>query len=156
MTVILKIVVVYFFVLGLLLFIQNRLIFYPTKEYCAVPGDLGLESEDVSFTTSDGMKLHGWFFHAERDAPVVLFCHGNAGNISDRLQNVKLLLEIPVNVFIFDYRGYGRSPGKPSEEGVYKDAEAAWQFVRKQRGVPVERIVFFGRSLGGQLLWTLL
>ena len=151
MTVILKIVIVYFLFLVLLLFIQNRLIFHPTKEYCAVPRDLGLKGEDVSFTTSDGMKLHGWFFHVDRDAPVMLFCHGNAGNISDRLENVKLLLEIPVNVFIFDYRGYGKSPGKPSEEGVYRDAEAAWQYIRKQRGTPAERIVFFGRSLGGAI-----
>ncbi len=144
-----KIALTYFaIVLGLLL-CQNRLIFRPTRNFVGYPRDVGLNAEDVFFTTQDEVRLHGWLFVTEQEAPYLLFCHGNAGNISDRLLNVKLLLEVPLNVFIFDYRGYGKSEGKPTENGVYTDARAAWDYLHLEIGVPSKQIILFGRSLGG-------
>lgn len=149
MTIIGKILLIYFLILVVLLVIQNRLIFRPTRNFPFRPAQFGLKPEEIFFSSSDGTRLHGWFFDAGKDAPCLLFCHGNAGNISDRLANVKLLLKLPVNVFIFDYRGYGKSEGSPTEAGVYEDAESAWRFVHEKKGFAASRIVVFGRSLGG-------
>src|SRR5207249_8613654 len=77
-----------------------------------------------------------------------LLCHGNAGNIGDRLEMAKALLQTGVNVFLFDYRGYGRSQGRPSEEGTYRDAQAAHQWLQQQ-GFEGANIIAFGESLGG-------
>ncbi len=151
MSLILKVVIVYFFILALLLINQNRLIFRPSRDFPINPSQFNLKPQNVFFTASDGIKLHGWYFESSEDAPHLLFCHGNAGNISDRLPNIELLLKIPVNVFIFDYRGYGRSNGKPTEDGVYTDAEAAWDFLCKEKKVHPNRIHIFGRSLGGAI-----
>ncbi|HKY07399.1 MAG TPA: alpha/beta hydrolase, partial [Candidatus Binatia bacterium] len=110
----------------------------------------GLEFEDVFFTTSDGVRLNGWFVpHREAPSTLVWF-HGNAGNIGNRVENIKLLHDlVKVNIFIFDYRGYGRSLGRPSEAGTYLDGEAALELVRNKIGDKAEtRIVLFGRSLG--------
>ncbi len=149
MTIFIKVLLVYFLVLFLLLLNQNRLIFRPTRDFPLSPAQFGLEPEEFFFKSSDGVKLHGWFFGASNDLPCLIFCHGNAGNINDRLPNIKLLLEVPVNVFIFDYRGYGKSEGSPTEAGVYNDAESAWDFVHKTKGFAPDMIVVFGRSLGG-------
>ncbi len=151
MAVILKIILFYVFFLVLLLLNQNRLMFRPTRDFPLTPDQFDLRPEDIFFTASDGIRLHGWLFQTDPDAPYLLFCHGNAGNICDRLPNVKLLLDIPVNVFIFDYRGYGKSEGSPTEEGVYGDAEAAWDFITKEKGIKAEHIVVYGRSLGGAI-----
>ena len=81
-------------------------------------------------------------------APVVLFCHGNAGNISHRLESIALFHRLGLSVLIFDYRGYGDSEGKPDEQGTYRDARAAWRHLRELRGVAGDDIILFGRSLG--------
>jgi fermentation-respiration switch protein FrsA (DUF1100 family) len=107
-----------------------------------------LPLEDVWFRASDGVKLHGWFVPAEGSATTMLWCHGNAGNIIHRLENLAGLHRRGLAVFIFDYRGYGRSEGVPSEPGLYRDALAAYQVLTRQRGIAPERIVVFGRSLG--------
>ena len=108
----------------------------------------GLPLEDVWFRASDGPQLFGWYVDAGEDAPVLLWCHGNAGNIINRLENLVELFRIGFSVFLFDYRGYGRSEGRPSEEGLYRDALAAHAYVTETRGVPSRRLVVFGRSLG--------
>ena len=101
-----------------------------------------------------GPELNGWFFPADSQSPsgtkhrVVLLCHGNAGNISHRLATSQALLDLGVGVFVFDYRGYGRSLGRPSETGTYHDAEAAYDWLRRE-GVASEQIIVFGESLGG-------
>lgn len=113
--------------------------------------------EDVNLTTGDGVKIHGWYARPVRGAarkPVptkgtLLFLHGNAGNISHRFGLIRLLTELPVDVFIPDYRGYGKSEGSPSEEGLYRDAEAAYAFLTDSRGIPPDRLVLYGESLGG-------
>ncbi len=114
--------------------------------------DLGRPFEDVCVTTSDGVRLNGWFFPADKTSPrahlVILLLHGNAGNISTRLEFYQAWLELGVNVFSIDYRGYGRSAGKPSEEGTYLDAQAAYQWLR-QRGFAPRHIIVLGKSLGG-------
>jgi fermentation-respiration switch protein FrsA (DUF1100 family) len=102
----------------------------------------------MRFTTRDGVSLHGWFIPSPDTESVVLFCHGNAGNISHRLDSIRIFHDLGLSVFIFDYRGYGLSEGRPSEEGTYRDAEAAWNHLVEGRGIPSDRIILFGRSLG--------
>jgi len=125
------------------------LIFYPTAALVRTPGDVGLEFQDLFFTTVDGVRLNGWFI-PNRDARTTLvWFHGNAGNISHRVENIKLLHDkIKINIFIFDYRGYGLSEGIVSEEGTYQDGEAALGFVKKQLRVDAKDMIIFGRSLG--------
>jgi fermentation-respiration switch protein FrsA (DUF1100 family) len=93
--------------------------------------------------------LHGWWVPADPERAVLLFLHGNAGNISDRVESIQTFHDLGLSVFIFDYRGYGQSTGKPSEAGTYADAEAAWRYLTEERGIAADRIVVFGRSLGG-------
>ncbi|MBW2615965.1 MAG: alpha/beta hydrolase [Deltaproteobacteria bacterium] len=131
--------------------IENFFIFYPDKGLEFHPADWRLTFEDVYFDTEDGIKLHGWFFPGQAESPVILFCHGNAGNICHRLENVKLLLDQKLQVFIFDYRGYGQSKGRPSETGIYLDGLAAYDFLVNRKNIPAERIALFGRSLGASV-----
>lgn len=130
--------------------IENYLVFFPEKDLELQPHDLGLDAEDAYVDTPDGVRLHGWFFPPpDAEAPVLLFCHGNAGNISHRLDNVQHLVRHGFGVFLFDYRGYGRSTGKPSEQGIYQDGWSAYSYLVNERKIPADRIVSFGRSLGG-------
>jgi fermentation-respiration switch protein FrsA (DUF1100 family) len=126
----------------------ERFIFYPDSQLIGTPANVGLRYEDVWFTAGDGTRLHGWFVPG-RGRETLLWFHGNAGNISHRLENLKLLHDrVGVAVFIFDYRGYGRSAGSPSEDGLYADARAALATVQQRGDVNAERLVYFGRSLG--------
>ncbi len=126
-------------------------IFYPDSYFIGDPADWGLPFEDVYFPTTDGVMLHGWFVPGQKEI-TLLWCHGNAGNISYRLDNLKLLHNrLSLNIFIFDYRGYGRSQGKPSEEGTYRDAQAALAYLRTRQDIDQDVIIFFGRSLGAAI-----
>jgi len=131
----------------------NRwLVFHPSREMASTPRDYGLAYEDVSLVAADGVKLHAWYVPAdEPSGGTVLFCHGNAGNVSHRDYTIELLHKLGMNVLIFDYRGYGLSEGLPSEEGTYIDAEAAWGHLVEARAEAPERIVIHGRSLGGSV-----
>ncbi|MBN1256511.1 MAG: alpha/beta hydrolase [Planctomycetes bacterium] len=129
---------------------QERLIFLPSSEWVATPGgDAELAYEDVTLTTADGVELSAWYIPSPHNRGVVLLCHGNAGNISHRMASIQVCNELGYNVLIFDYRGYGRSKGKPTEEGTYQDAMAAWDYLVKAREFPPEKIVILGRSMGG-------
>jgi fermentation-respiration switch protein FrsA (DUF1100 family) len=97
------------------------------------------------------MRLDGWFVPAEHPRGVLLFFHGNAGNISHRLGSLQIFHDLGLSTFIFDYRGYGRSEGKVSEQGTYRDGEAAWRYLTVERGIPNDSIVYFGRSLGASI-----
>ena len=108
----------------------------------------GLPLEEVWLQSGDGTKLFGWYVESAATSAVVLWCHGNAGNIINRLENLRELYRIGLSVFIFDYRGYGRSQGSPSEEGLYQDALGAHDYLTRTRMIPPDRIVLFGRSLG--------
>ena len=111
----------------------------------------GLPLEEVWFQAEDGTRLFGWYVQFSAASPVLLWCHGNAGNLIHRLENLGELYRLGLSVFIFDYRGYGRSSGKPSEEGLYQDALAAYGYLTETRGVKPERLVLFGRSLGAAI-----
>ena len=135
----------------LLIIFQSSLVFYPEidREVVATPSQVGLPYENLHLETSDGVDLHGWYIPAPQSRGTVLFLHGNAGNISHRLDSVRMFHRLGYSMLIFDYRGYGNSSGKPSERGTYRDAEAAWRYLTEQRHIPSCRIVLFGESLGG-------
>jgi fermentation-respiration switch protein FrsA (DUF1100 family) len=132
---------------------QSRMVFYPEveREVSATPASVNLPFEDLHLQTSDGVDLHGWYIPAAQPRGTVLFLHGNAGNISHRLDSLEMFHRLGYNTLIFDYRGYGNSGGRPDEQGTYRDAEAAWRYLTEQRHVPECRIVLFGESLGGAI-----
>lgn len=128
---------------------ENSLIFHPTAELIATPEDAGLPYEDVTLTTKDGVRIHGWFIPATGAKSTILWLHGNAGNISHRVHNIRELhARVPAHIFIIDYRGYGRSEGTVSEQGTYADGRAALAYLRARNDVNARNIVVFGRSLG--------
>ncbi len=141
--------------LALLLYVfQGHLLYQPGRAIGGTPQDIGLAYEDVTLMTDDGYRLHAWYLPAKFAQWTVLFFHGNAGNISQRLDTLRLLHRLGLNTLIIDYRGYGRSEGSPSERGTYLDAAAAWQYLINDRGVPSGAIIVFGRSLGaGVATW---
>ncbi len=139
----------YLGLVGVLFGCQSCLIYFPKRAVRATPAQAGLAYEEVNFSADDGVKLHGWFVPAPKARGTVLICHGNGGNISHRLDTIAVLRGLGLDVFIFDYRGYGRSQGRPTEQGTYRDAEAAWDYLVKTRGADPARIVILGRSLGG-------
>ena len=128
--------------------VDRSFIYFPSREIEATPGDVRLDFEDVRFKASDGVVLHGWFVPGGGDATLVWF-HGNGGNIGHRVGNIReLVVRLGVSIFIFDYRGYGRSEGSPYEEGTYLDAESAITYVRSREDLDPEKTIYFGRSLG--------
>ena len=137
-------VVLYFFQ-GSMVFLANL----PGRALDATPADIGLQYEDVGIDTADGERLHGWHVPAASSRGTLLFLHGNAGNISHRLESIQIFNRLGLDVLIIDYRGYGQSTGRPSERGTYRDARAAWDYLVGGRGLAPGRIVIFGRSLGG-------
>ena len=148
-------VLIILFIMILPKFIEKGLIFHPDKGNDSItPDAYGIEYDDVTFRTEDGLNLHGWFVPGKKSSPdedlhTLLWFHGNAGNINHRLGNIKMLHErVQVNVFIIDYRQYGRSEGKISEKGTYIDARAALAHLHSQKEINQEKIIFFGRSLG--------
>lgn len=133
---------------GVLLIFEKRLIYFPFRAHDVTPGALGLAHEELRLRTEDGVSLHGFFLPATGSRRVVLVCHGNAGNVSHRLDRALLMQrELEADVLLFDYRGYGLSEGSPDEAGTYADARAAYGWLR-ERGQAPERIVLFGESLG--------
>ena len=134
-----------------LLFMQPRLLYRPVRDVSFTPADSDLDFEDIIFTSADGIALNGWYVPASRAQFTVLFCHGNGGNIMHRLDTINLLHGLGLSCFVFDYRGYGQSAGKPTEAGTYQDARAAYDWLTQTRGVPAEQIVILGRSLGGSI-----
>ena len=143
----------YLLLVGFIYLTQASMLYLPGvpgRQLEATPEAVGLDYEDVWLDTSDGVRIHGWFVPAD-STRTVLYFHGNAGNISHRLYTIQQLHELGRSVFIIDYRGYGESDGKPDEDGLYRDAEAAWQYLTDVRGIAAEDIVVYGRSLGGSL-----
>ena len=129
--------------------LDKSFIFHPSREIGATPESVGLQYDDVYIKTSDGVRLNGWFVPAGEAAEVMVWFHGNAGNISHRIENLRMFHDLlGLSVFILDYREYGRSEGSISEEGSYRDAEAALDYLRSRTGREADQIIFFGRSLG--------
>ncbi|MBI4846250.1 MAG: alpha/beta hydrolase [Candidatus Omnitrophica bacterium] len=132
-------------------YLENSSLYYPEKELEMVPADIGLAYEDVYFTAEDKVKLHGWLVKAENAKYTIIFCHGNAGNISHRIDKIKFFSLINVNTFMFDYRGYGKSEGAPSEQGMYADALAAYKYIidLSKKANEKHLVIVYGESLGG-------
>ncbi|MBA1149608.1 alpha/beta hydrolase [Ectothiorhodospiraceae bacterium WFHF3C12] len=131
--------------------LQGRLIHLPGvpgRDLAGTPADVGLAFETVQIDTADGERLHGWFVPASEPRGVMLFLHGNAGNISHRLETLALFHQLDLSVLIIDYRGYGESTGTPGEAGLYRDGTAALDYLREARKVGTERVILAGRSLG--------
>ena len=123
---------------------------HPGASNDATPASAGFNYNSVSLTTADGLHLDAWYLPVVNERGVILFCHGNAGNISNRISSLALFNELGFSSLIFDYRGYGRSEGKPTEQGTYHDAEAAWQYLLNQ-GYAESEIIIMGRSLGASV-----
>lgn len=137
-----------------LFFFQPRLLYFPDMPARAVeanPEDIGLDFEPLTLTTRDGEQLDAWFIPAIQSRGVLLFCHGNAGNMSHRLDSIRLFHDLGLSVLIFDYRGYGRSSGSPTEQGTYLDVDAAWDYLVEKRRILPTQIILFGRSLGAAI-----
>lgn len=128
---------------------QDALVYHPMAEISLTPADAGWDYDDLTLAASDGVNINAWFVPAPDARGVVLFCHGNAGNIGHRLDSIRIFRDLGLSVLIFDYRGFGRSEGRPSEAGTYLDVRAAWDFLVEEKGVEPGRIIIFGRSLGG-------
>ena len=159
---------------GVILYIlQPKFLYCPVKEVLYTPGELDLDFENVVFKSGNGLRLSGWYIPAqlkvkhqveptqlrsgiltgpaESSEFTVLFCHGNGGNMAHRLDSINIFHNLGLNCFIFDYRGYGNSKGKPSEKGTYLDVEAAYKWLTEEKKIPPENIIIFGRSLGGSI-----
>lgn len=136
---------------ALIFFAQSSLVYYPGsgRNVIETPDDRGLGYESVEIATSDGESLHGWFIPVPAATGTVLFFHGNAGNISHRMDYLLMFHRLGYNTLIFDYRGYGQSSGSPSESGTYLDARAAWRYLTETKEIPSTHVVLFGESLGG-------
>jgi fermentation-respiration switch protein FrsA (DUF1100 family) len=129
--------------------ILSRFIYYPDPHWSATPADLGLKAEEVVLKPEPDVRLHAWFFPRPEPLASLLFCHGNAGNVSHRLENVHYLVETGFQVLLFDYRGYGHSTGQPTESGLYRDASSAWLHLVERPDTASAPRIIFGRSLGG-------
>jgi fermentation-respiration switch protein FrsA (DUF1100 family) len=154
MTLLLTVALAYVGVLAAVYFGQASLLYFPgipSRALTATPLDIGLAYENVTLTTDDGVQLHGWWIPHAQPRATLLHLHGNAGNVSHRLELIRIFHALGLAVFIFDYRGYGRSQGKPSEEGTRRDTLAAWRHLTKARQIPPERVVLHGQSLGAAL-----
>ena len=138
----------YLLLVSLVYIRQGSMVYYPTKDIEGTPADIGLKYEEITLRTKDRVNLSVWYVPAKNERGVVLFCHGNAGNISHRLDSIRIFHDLGLSVLIFDYRGYGRSEGSPTEEGTYLDAESAWEYLVNVKGARPEKIILFGRSLG--------
>jgi hypothetical protein len=139
----------YLLLVGCAMVFEERLIFFPVRYPIGHWDAVGLQYEDVVFVTEDGVRLHGWYCPVPRPRCVFLMLHGNAGNITHRVDRITAWQRLlHVSVFVFDYRGYGRSAGHPDEPGVYRDARAAYRWLTADKGSTPDDVVFFGESLG--------
>lgn len=129
--------------------LADRFVYFPTREHDGgTPAAIGLSYENVALTAADGIRLHAWYVPGTRREKTVLMLHGNAGNISHRLEKLAILYQLGVSVMLLDYRGYGYSDGRPDEAGTYRDADAAYEWLLRRGDAP-ESIVLYGESLGG-------
>ena len=127
--------------IALVRYLETKGVFFPSHEMAVNPSVIGLPWEDVYFKSKDNVVLNGWFFKNPHAKSTLFFAHGNAGNMSDRLFKVKFFYDLGLNVFIFDYRGYGKSEGSPSEAGIYLDAQGGYDFLQSQGHVDMNNII---------------
>ncbi len=130
-------------------YLERNGVFFPGRDMTLDPSRVGLAYEDLYLTTADGVRINAWFVRAPGGRSTLIFAHGNAGTMSDRIMKIKFFHDLGLNVLIFDYRGYGRSEGRPSEKGLYRDALAAYDHLKSRTGVDMKHIIVYGASLGG-------
>lgn len=144
-------VVGYVLAAAYLYFFQEKFVYKPSARVAVTPAAVGMRYEEVALVASDGVRLTGWYLPLADARGTVLFCHGNAGNISHLLAVAEDAHRLGLGILLFDYRGYGQSEGTLSEEGTHRDAEAAWNFLVQEAGLAPEQIAIIGRSLGGPI-----
>jgi len=147
-----RLIVLFLILLVLWVYLRNfehNNIYFPSSLIEFTPGDVGLKYEDIFYQSKDGKRINGWFIPAEEARGTILFCHGNGGNIGHRIDFFRLFNQLGLSVFIFDYRGYGKSPGRTSEKGVYLDAQGAYDYLISRSDVDKDKIIIYGESLGG-------
>ncbi|MCY7332217.1 MAG: alpha/beta hydrolase [Pseudanabaena sp. CAN_BIN31] len=134
---------------------QSNLVYMPSKDVIETPETVGIKFTNVQIKTKDNVNLTAWFVPAKDNdrigKGVILFCHGNGGNISNRVSYLPIFKELGLATFLFDYRGYGKSEGSPTESGTYSDVEAAWQYLTQEKQIPPQKIIIYGESLGGAI-----
>lgn len=145
------IIVIALFVIGIRC-LEYKSIFYPVRSIAATPAFIGIPFEDIFFKTEDGVSINAWLVKSSTARGTVIICHGNAGNIGDRLEKIRLFHQLGFNVFIIDYRGYGKSQGRPSEAGLYKDAVGAYDYLRTRKDIDHKHLIGYGASLGGAVI----
>lgn len=133
-------------------YLEQKNLYFPFRAVDATPEEIGLDYEEINIMTADGIRLSAWFIPSEESRAVLLFCHGNGGNISHRLEKIMILNRLGLDILIFDYRGYGKSSGRPSEDGLYIDAEAVYDHMVNERKLPPQKIIGYGESLGGPVI----
>ena len=134
----------------------GAVLYFPSRAILETPSDAGLSFDELELATEDGEGLHGWWIAGRKPSlGHLLFCHGNAGNIGDRVRHAALLTAAGFDVLLFDYRGYGRSSGSPDEQGTYHDAHAALGALLGRPGVDRDRVFYLGESLGGAVALAL-
>ena len=148
------VIFLYALVLAFFFLFQDKFLYHPTREIITTPAEDGLSFDEVVFHTAGGLRLTGWYVYAAPDKGlqargVVLFCHGNSRNISHRTDMLKIFAAMGLDTFIFDYRGFGESEGRPGEDGIYVDTQTAWDYLVKERKISPEKVIIYGRSLGG-------
>jgi fermentation-respiration switch protein FrsA (DUF1100 family) len=129
--------------------IENAILFFPDKKIEATPNKINLKFDAVELITVDKVKLCAWWTPSDNARATLIFSHGNGGNISHRLDKLKIFHDLALNVLLYDYRGYGKSEGSPNEKGFYADVEAAYDFVVNDKKIPADQIIAYGESLGG-------
>ncbi|WP_340106605.1 alpha/beta hydrolase [Rhodohalobacter sp. 8-1] len=141
----------YLFIVGLITLLQNQMIFHPSDDIWDTPERLDVPWSEHRVEAPDGLLLHGWMIgeYESEDKPVVVYSHGNAGNISGRVEIAGVIANQGAAVFLYDYRGYGKSDGSPTEEGIYVDGKAVVDYLRDELEIPLNRMIFYGQSLGG-------
>ena len=133
-------------------YLEKKTLYYPEQTIEATPKDITLNYEEVAIVTKDSIQISGWFIPSANARATIIFSHGNAGNISHRLEKIMAFNKLNLNVLIFDYRGYGKSKGSPSEKGLYLDAEAVYSYLINKKRIPQEKIIAYGESLGGAVV----
>ncbi len=143
----------YLLLCGAMFLAQKKLVYFPTRSHVAEPAQAGLAHEDVWLPSRGEETVHGWWVPAgeNNSGLAVVFCHGNGGNISHRLDTLRILHGLGLSVCLFDYQGYGKSTGSASEKNTYADAAAAWRCVTREKGYSPDQVVVWGRSLGGAI-----
>lgn len=142
------------FCISLLCSCKSLWLYFPSNKMIATPEDYKLTYEEIFLDVSDGARVHAWFISSPKNRGTILFCHGNAGNISGRIGQAKFFAELGFNTLLFDYREYGKSIGTLSEEGTFLDAERVWNYLISERKLNPDNIIIWGRSLGGAVaIW---